>query len=189
MPFPVTSWLLLLAVGSATIGVTLSASISKSPLAYLVEFSKKQDAQNQKPTDYATISVVANKASGQQRHFKISKPPTSETIGETFYDLYQQLNNGNKKNGKLQDNIFNSFNPQNNRDSDVVSNEDTGCASPDSTTNVIAEIKRALEGRQGFTRVLKYLIMSEQEILQLLPNSKLGTSSYRKCILCFFFCC
>ena len=45
---------------------------------------------------------------------------------------------------------------------------DSNDSSQDSPSNIITEIKLALKNREEFTRVIRYLTMSEKEILQKL---------------------
>lgn len=47
---------------------------------------------------------------------------------------------------------------------------------PNSTINIIAEIKRALQGQNGFIQVLEYLSMSEQELNAILWENRSGMS-------------
>ena len=76
-------------------GIAFSASISKRPVAFLIEFSDKKPIGDHQPGSFATISIVEKRESGTDRHQNISRVKNPEKYTDIFHKLYLQLANKN----------------------------------------------------------------------------------------------
>ena len=161
--------LLILFIGTyLSNDIAVSASISKRPFAFLVEFFDKKSARGHQSNSFATISIVDRKESRSDRHLKISRVKNPEKFTDIFHNLYLQL--ANKKNGIID---FTEGNKVDNLSQHL--NGTANCVFGPSTS-LVKEIARALGGRKDLSKVVSYLAKSERELLQKLPNSLDGSS-------------
>ncbi len=153
-----TSFLLLI-VGTLFIDAGTSAANSKPPFSLLIDFFNEGNSQKQQ-NNVAKISVVANKQSGIERTFKMSESQNPGLLNNIFKELNKQLAGRNE---------FVATDKTNQKSKGHCCN----CPS-----NVVSEIRRVLDGRMEFSRVLEYLNLAEEDLVRQLPASSKGKSYF-----------